>query len=206
MGKKKKHKQKKSIFNPKQLLINLIILILGSVITFEVFKWIYPHYTMVESEYVTNRFRQINGRREIYPVILNDNSQICLTLRNDNSRSIHIKKISVNVYGYEDIREYEDKNENGIGGVEEPILLKADIRPEKGQYDAVIDSMDERVEYIALEAGEIDIYLLALTTVKEGLYDINVEFIYTYGKKTYCAKTERQKLVIEENMFNVPSQ
>lgn len=214
MGKKKKVKKKyntkpidrknKFFLSLKRIVIKLLLLVIPGVATFEIFKWSYPFYTIIESKYITNGFGQINGSTEVYPVISNGNRQTCITLRNDNNRSIHIKKIIVHVYGYEDIKEYEDKSEkNGIGDLVDPIFLKAEIGSEKGEYFAETDQNYSEVEFIALEEGEIDIFLLSLIADREGLYDIDVEFYYTYGNKERCVKTDRQKLICVKDRKNM---
>lgn len=61
---------------------------------------------------------------------------------------MHIKKIIVHVYGYEEIKEYEDKSEkNGMGNLVDPIFLKAEIESEKGEYFAEIDQNYSEVEF-----------------------------------------------------------
>lgn len=214
MGKKKKGKKNddpkpidwKEMFisNLNAIVIALISTVIAVFLSFDVRKWRHPYYTMIESDYLTNGFGNVNGSTEIYPVILNHNMQTCITLRNDNNRSMHIRQIIVRVYGYEEIKEYQDKSEkNGIGDLLDPIYLKAEIGLNEGEYTAEIDQEYSEVEFIALEEGETEIFLLSLVVDREGLYDIDVEFFYTYGNKQYCVKTDRQKLICVKESKNM---
>lgn len=73
MEKKKKDKknkntkpiacEKKSGSTFKRIVIEILMLVLGAAISFDVYKWKYPYYTMIESDYITNGFGERYGDR-----------------------------------------------------------------------------------------------------------------------------------------------
>lgn len=210
---KKKNTSKKKKYSNIIKKIKVVILIptllfilqeiTSSFINYRIENSIPPDNTVVEEiiPLVLDTWK-VNKRKEALPVIEKEKNCIQFGLINDNDKLIYMKNIWIIVKHYEPIKEITEKLSVGLGEISEPIYLKAKLNSETGKYLAYTEDRNINIRYVKIPPDDIQIFMLNLDFVEEGIYDIAIEFHYGYGKKEYIEISDPIELVCVNNIEN----
>ena len=134
-------------------------------------------------------FGYANGNDESIP-IEDTSAGFVGFLHNDGESNIVVNDIYVDVLNYEKLEQFKlDPTDYGsMGDTEKPIVLKGEIMPEKGKnqfaVEEALDSNDSLKSMIALDPNSSDKYVVNAEIDESGVYEICLQFDYTYKKQS----------------------
>ena len=145
-------------------------------------------------------FGYANGNDESIP-IKDTSAGFVGFLHNDGESNIVVNDIYVDVLNYEKLEQFElDPTDYGsMGDTEKPIVLKGEIMPEKGKnqfaVEEALDSNDSLKSMIVLDPNSSDKYVVNAEIDESGVYEICLQFDYTYKKQSYTTRSNSIKFI-----------